>query len=325
MDAATRMMKIAIAPILLGICLRLFLIHGKEPNTILKMSKTHSLPPSMTGKPVCSLIEPGKCQLTPDWQSLKLLERVEVSPTSSVLKFETPDTAKALDLSTCACLLVGANIPTVESGEPPLVVRPYTPISTNAMIGSFDLLIKDYGPNSQMSNYLCKTLKVGEPVQFKHIEFNVKIQAPFVEPTTIVMLVGGTGVTPMVQALHAILGDEKSKSQKVVMLYGSKTSDDILGKELLDQWAKDYPEQLEVHHILSHEAEGSTWTGMRGFIDKERMEKYAPAASVGTDVKIFVCGPPPMYNALCGPRNEPAEIKGLLADLGYSADQVYKF
>ena len=279
----------------------------------------------MTGKPVCSLIEPGKCQLTPDFQSLKLIERQEVSPTSSVLKFETPDTSRPLDLSTCACLLAAANIPTGEDGEAPLVVRPYTPISTNAMIGSFDLLVKDYGPNSQMSHYLCKTLKVGESVQFKHIEFNVKIQAPFVEPKTIVMLVGGTGITPMIQALHAILGDEHAKDQKVVMLYGSRSSDDILGKDLLDQWAKDFPDQLQVHHILSHEEKDSTWTGLRGYIDKERMEQYAPAAAVGKDVKIFVCGPPPMYNALCGPRTEPNEVKGLLAELGYSADQVYKF
>lgn len=31
-----------------------------------------------------------------------------------------------------------------------------------------------------------------------------------------------------------------------------------------------------------------------------------------------------MYEALCGPRTEK-EVKGVLADLGYSADQVYKF
>ena len=43
------------------------------------------------------------------------------------------------------------------------------------------------------------------------------------------------------------------------------------------------------------------------------------------DVVIFVCGPPGMYESLCGPRNEPQELKGILAEMGYAAAQVVKF
>ena len=43
------------------------------------------------------------------------------------------------------------------------------------------------------------------------------------------------------------------------------------------------------------------------------------------DVVIFVCGPPGMYDSLCGPRNEPQELKGILAEMGYTAEQVVKF
>ena len=39
---------------------------------------------------------------------------------------------------------------------------------------------------------------------------------------------------------------------------------------------------------------------------------------------IFVCGPPAMYESLCGPRDDP-ELTGVLRDLGYSKDQVIKF
>ena len=38
------------------------------------------------------------------------------------------------------------------------------------------------------------------------------------------------------------------------------------------------------------------------------------------DVLIFVCGPPAMYESLCGPRDDP-ELTGVLRDLGYSKDQ----
>jgi cytochrome-b5 reductase len=297
----------------------LFIVTIQDKTTT--MSRAQYVPDSLQSrKPVCSLVPPGKCQLNDQFQSLELIERVKVSPTSSVLRFALPDRTKPLNLSTCACILAHT---TMTDGED--VVRPYTPISTNALTGCFDLLVKDYGEDAKMSRELCCRMKVGDTIDFKHIEFNVKIQAPFLRPKTICMLVGGTGITPMIQALHAILGDSDCRDTHVTMLYGSKTLDDILGREMLDQWAKDYSQQLVVEHILSEEPLESEWTGMRGYIDRERIEKYLPTAAVGEDVLIFVCGPPPLYNALCGPREENDEIKGIMGEMGYQPNQVYKF
>ena len=265
-----------------------------------------------------SLVPPGQCQFKDEFTSVPLLERIPVSATSSILRFGLPDTSKPLNLSTCACILAKANIADED------VVRPYTPVSTNALNGCFDLLIKDYGESAKMSRHMCETLKVGDTVDFKHIVFNVKIQAPF-RPQKIVMLVGGTGITPMIQALHAILGDPTTKTQ-VTMLYGSRLASDILGQELIDAWDKEYGDERFTNvHVLSHEPEDSSWTGRRGHINKELIEKYVPDPSAGDDLMIFICGPPPMYNALCGPREEQDEIKGVLAEMGYKASQVYKF
>mmetsp|Transcript_42889 Transcript_42889/g.103748 ORF Transcript_42889/g.103748 Transcript_42889/m.103748 type:complete len:193 (-) Transcript_42889:5179-5757(-) len=165
---------------------------------IITMSKANYQPPSLSGKPTKNLVPPGKCQFTEEFVSVPLLERIAVSSTSSVLRFGLPDTSAPLNLSTCACILAKAEI----GGE--AVIRPYTPISTNELTGCFDLLIKDYGANAKMSKLMCQDLKVGDSVEFKHIAFNVKIQAPF-KPTKICMLVGGTGITPMVQAVCLML------------------------------------------------------------------------------------------------------------------------
>lgn len=274
-------------------------------------------------KPIKALVPPGTCQFTDEWTTVQLLERVEVSPTSSVLRFSLPDKDAPLNLSTCACILAKAELPKPDDQSTREdVVRPYTPISTNALKGCFDLLIKDYGETGRMSHHLCTTMKVGDSLDFKHIEFNVKIQAPF-KPKTIIMLVGGTGITPMIQALHAILGDTDSKNN-VVMLYGSQVEKDILGRAMVDQWARDFPDQFKVVHTLSEEPQDSTWDGHRGYIDKALIGQYAPGPDAGDDVMFFVCGPPPMYDALCGPRGE-SEVKGLLKALGYSDSQVYKF
>lgn len=293
------------------------------------MSKASYNPPSLSGNPHKSLVPPGKCQFNEEWASVPLLERIEVSKTSSVLRFGLPDKSLPMNLSTCACILAKASIHNAEEGKDEDVVRPYTPISTNELVGSFDLLIKDYGGNG-MSNHMCKTMAIGDHVDFKHIEFNVKLQAPFSQKK-IIMMVGGTGITPMIQALHAILGGDDSNNE-VVLFYGSRTEDDILGRTLIDSWAKDHPKNLKVVHVLSDEPtesseQCSTWKGRTGYITREVVvEEAGPSfgPEFGDDVIVFVCGPPPMYNALCGPRGED-EVKGLLADMGYKKEQVYKF
>lgn len=283
-----------------------------------------SQPPSLQGKPISSLVAPGECQLTEDWQPMEMIERVSVSPTSSVLRFALPDTTKPLNLSTCACILAKANAGDLDPTED--IIRPYTPISTNAQTGSFDLLVKDYGPEAKMSHKMCTLMHVGDSLLFKHAAANVKIQAPFTAKD-IVMLVGGTGITPMIQALHAILGTASNATspQKVQMLYGSKTTSDILGKEMIDQWAETYSDRFSVTHILSEEPAESDWQGARGFIDQNSLEEVLPKPTAGTDVMIFVCGPPPLYDALCGPREDKEKITGLLGTMGYQANQIYKF
>ena len=119
----------------------------KYSSTMMKnndVSTTAPIQSVFTGPPTLSLIPPGKCQLTADFSSLPLLDRWAVSSTTSVLRFGVPDVTKPLNLSTCACILAKANVVVSEGDEleGEAVIRPYTPISTNAQIGSFDLLVK---------------------------------------------------------------------------------------------------------------------------------------------------------------------------------------
>lgn len=275
------------------------------------------LPSSLQGPPVSALVPPGKCQFTSERQSAVLLERVQVSPTSSVLRFALPDKDRPLDLSTCACILAHSSI----DGED--VTRPYTPISTNRQVGSFDLLVKNYGETAKMSRKLHEIRPGDDSIHFSHVDANVKLQAPF-RYEFIGMLVGGTGITPMIQALHAILGD-KSCSTKVCMLYGSRVRDDILARELLHRWAREYPDRFTCIDVLSDEPSDSDWSGHRGYIDRKLIEQSFPPPATAQSIKLLVCGPPAFYDVLSGPRSENDRISGLLGEMGYTADQVYKF
>lgn len=109
------------------------------------------------------------------------------------------------------------------------------------------------------------------------------------------------------------------------MLYGSKVSNDIVGKELLHKWADDYPHQFKLVDVLSDEPADSDWKGATGFISKELIEKHLPLPDdKDGKFQLWVCGPPPMYKALCGPRDEK-EVKGLLGEMKYQPEHVYKF
>merc|ERR1712071_214198 len=251
-----------------------------------------------------------------------LLEKIAVSSTSFVLRFGLPDVTKSLQLSTCSCILAKATI-----GDE-AVVTPYTPISSNTQVGSFDLLIKRY-EQGVLSKYMCDDADVNSAqIAFKQIPFNIKLDAEqFIHSSNIVMLAGGTGITPMIQALHAILGgsnENDAKKCRVTLVYGSRDKDDILGQELLDLWSKEYPDQITVTHVLSESKDDDSSTYRKGFITKSLLEELISCSKEDISY-VMVCGPPPMYEALCGPRTETEVVKGVLADMGFTAQQVYKF
>lgn len=276
---------------------------------------THVGPTYAIGPPVAALVPPGQCQFTEEWTQCELLSKVSVAHDVRVFTFATPDRSKPLNLPTCACILATGEA--VDSAGN-AVVRPYTPVSTNATVGKFELMIKVY-PEGKLSKHL-DMLQVGAKMGFKHIPPNVKIQYPFGK-AKVGMIAGGTGITPIMQALHAALGTAGDTST-FSLLYGSRTTGDILARDALDEWQKAYASRLSVTHVLSAEPEGSAWPGVRGNINRELIEKHLPKPS--DDCVIMVCGPPPMYHALCGPRDQK-ELSGVLAEMGFSAEQVYKF
>ena len=137
-------------------------------------------------------------------------------------------------------------------------------------------------------------MALGETLDFKHIPFNVKVQYPF-ERERILMIAGGTGITPMIQALHCVLGSA-SDTTKVDLIYGNKTQNDIPFD--LNDWVETSSGRLKVHHVLSHEPAESGWDGERGYITKEILERVMASEDETAVDSVFVCGPTPMYGTM---------------------------
>ena len=272
-----------------------------------------------------SLEYASSCCLPTSWVELPLLTVRQHNHDSTIFRFGLPEGRNSLDLPVCACLLLRAPGATPEDED---VVRPYTPIAAEA--GSFDLLVKRY-EQGKASRYL-HDLAPGETVGFKHIAKNVKTQHPF-SYRQITMIAGGTGITPMFQALSQMFGAaEDSESQldhtEVALLYGSATEADILLRDELDELARRAGGRLRVHHVVGRSPDDRPkgWTGECGWVDSEKVARLGLSPTADGSSAAFVCGLPALYDTMCGPRDEDGLRAGtVLHRLGYAAADVVKF
>lgn len=141
----------------------------------------------------------------------------------------------------------------------------------------------------------------------------------------IALVAGGTGITPMYQLARAIFNNPNDKT-KVTLVFGNVSEEDILLKNELADLENTYPQRFRAFYVLD-KAPDKSWRGETGFITKELLKKVLPEPK-NENIKVFVCGPPGMYKAISGMKKSPAdqgELSGMLQELGYSKDQVYKF
>ncbi|KAG6772521.1 hypothetical protein POTOM_023934 [Populus tomentosa] len=199
-----------------------------------------------------------------------------------------------------------------------LLAKWYTPISDPDSKGYFDLLIKVY-PEGKMSQHFA-TLKSGDVVEVKGpIE---KLRYSPNMKKHIGMIAGGTGITPMLQVIEAILKNPDDNTQ-VSLLYANVSPDDILLKQKLDFLAASHP-NLKIFYTVDNPPKN--WKGGSGYISKDMVVKGLPRPS--DDTIILVCGPPGMMKHISGDKakdRSQGELSGLLKEAGYTEEMVYKF
>ena len=140
----------------------------------------------------------------------------------------------------------------------------------------------------------------------------------------IALVAGGTGISPMYQLIRGIFNNPDDKT-KVTLVFGNVSEEDILLKHELATLENHYPQRFRAFYVLDNPPK--QWTGAQGYINKELLKTVLPEPK-SEDIKIFVCGPPGMMTSISGNKKSPrdqGELSGILKELGYSADQVYKF
>ncbi|KAK9806415.1 hypothetical protein WJX73_003653 [Symbiochloris irregularis] len=259
--------------------------------------------------------------LNPDeWRAFKLRSKEQVTHDTTRFRFDLPDKNQTFGLHVASCFVTRAAVgDEKEDGSKKFVIRPYTPCSEPTAKGYFDLVIKVY-PGGKISNHVL-SLKEGDELECKgpinKLEYKPNMKK------SIGMIAGGSGLTPMLQVIQAIVGNPEDKT-KVTFLFANKTEEDIILRKELDELAKKH-DNLKIHYVVD-KASSKDWKYTTGHVNKELVQQQLPPP--GSDSLILVCGPPPMMKAISGDKVSPkdqGELSGVLKDAGFTKEQVYKF
>ncbi|KAF2662604.1 ferredoxin reductase-like protein [Lophiostoma macrostomum CBS 122681] len=278
-------------------------------------------PPSEEARKVPGHIaQPAKAAFTGGEQgfvSLVLDKSEIVNHNTKRLTFKLPEGDMESGLPVASAIITKYKGPEMEKP----VIRPYTPVSDVDQKGTLEFVIKKY-PNGPMSEHLHDL----EPGQRLDIKGPIpKYQWSANKHDHVAMIAGGTGIAPMWQVANHIFKNPEDKT-KVTLVFGNIKEEDILLKKELEHLENTYPQRFRAFYVLDNPPE--SWQGGKGFVTKELLKTVLPEPKEGEKIKIFVCGPPGMYKAISGGKKSPSdqgELDGILKDLGYSKDQVYKF
>jgi len=249
----------------------------------------------------------------------KLRSKIVLSHDSYLLDFELQTPEHILGLPTGKHMFLSATI----DGE--MVMRRYTPISSNYDVGCVKFVIKAYRPcerfprGGKMSQHL-DSLKVGDTLEmrgpvgeFEYIsEGKFLIEGQECNATRFNMIAGGTGITPVMQIAAEILRHPGDTTQ-MSLIFACREENDLLLRGVLDEWARLFPEKFKVHYILS-DAWPKNWKYSTGFVSEALFKEHLYSSA--DDVYNLMCGPPIMLDKGCTPN---------LVALGHDKERIFSF
>ncbi|KAG0352302.1 NADH-cytochrome b5 reductase [Podila minutissima] len=271
---------------------------------------------------------------TESWTPVLLTKITPVSDHTSLFEFELP--APTTVPITSAVYVKDDEIQ---------AMRAYTPIHTapdwqvqqegeaGDQVSTVQLLIKRYS-EGQVSRFM-HSAKPGQRIEMRGPVLIWPGNSQDLEKYDhIGMIAGGTGITAFLPIIHSALSSSEKKV-KISLLFASQNPSELYFKQELDQLAKAHPDQFKVAYAIDRlpTTDGSdAWDGHVGFVHQDMVKNLLPSPDSegsASDDKfvVLVCGPESMVKHVAGTRgmsgHEP--IRGVLGDMGYQRDQVFRF
>ncbi|HCL38884.1 MAG TPA: NADH oxidase, partial [Marinobacter hydrocarbonoclasticus] len=197
-----------------------------------------------------------------------------ISPTAIELKI-TADT----DIGFLPGQYVNIQVPGTEE------TRAYS-FSSRPSSRELSFLIRNV-PGGLMSSWLVGKAKTGDKVTLTG-PMGVFYLRPVQRP--VLMLAGGTGLAPFLAMLESL--KEKGCEQPTHMIYGVTNDDDLVGLAALEAFA----EAIDNFTFKTVVASDESMHPRKGYVTNHMED--APIND--GDVDVYLCGPPPMVDAVLG-------------------------
>lgn len=166
------------------------------------------------------------------------------------------------------------------------VRRTYS-VCTNAVKGPLTVAVKRL-EGGAFSTWICDSLRVGEELEVLPPAGRF---GPRLDPSQVRrygLVAAGSGITPLLSIAATALGVEPNS--QVVLLYGNRTSRDVMFLDELSDLKDRYPDRLQLLHVLSREPQESEL--LSGRLDRARMERLlATLLPASTVDEWYLCGP----------------------------------
>lgn len=163
--------------------------------------------------------------------------------------------------------------------------------------------------DGKVSNYINDTIRAGDTVRVLGPSGNFVRDADPGAERHVVLLGGGSGITPLMAIARSVLHGEPDS--RVSLVYGNRSADDVIFAEELAALEGEFGDRFALRLLLESPPEG--WTGGVGRLDAENAPAELERIAVDNrPVSYFVCGPAPMMDA----------TRQALLDRGVAADDI---
>jgi len=254
---------------------------------------------------------------------LKVKSNEVVGQNVHKITLDFPNKTDVLGMTTAGMLMVEGE----KRDGSGVTARPYTPVTRDDTVGELQLVVKNYPDMGNVSTHMCNA-KVGSTLSVKGCYTSIEVTPN--KWKKVGMIAGGSGLTPCLQVAEELLSSPEDNTE-ITLIFCNQSPQAIFLKDRLDALAEKSKGRFKVYYCVNKADTTDFWRGLTGFVTPEMVKTYLPPAD-GANNMIMVCGPPPMYKALCGGKvfhdGKPpsqGEVTGILKDLGFTSESVFKF
>ena len=164
-------------------------------------------------------------------------------------------------------------------------------LSTSPRSGTSAITVKRID-GGRASSFLCESLREGDVLRALGPSGSFLLPRERA-PRHLVMIAGGSGITPLVSLAETAL--ESRPELAITLVYGNRRPRDVIFGARLDALAARHGERFELVHVLAEPEPG--WIGLRGLLDRATLGELLGALRDRGPRLYYLCGPAAMMDA----------------------------